>query len=386
MVSRRGMLVGGGAVATGLAGFGAWAWPKIVPQEAPVGFVLDDPELVHARDFLLQHPAIDSHAHPGRTFVRGATGLDWKLWLYQKFGTFEDKVVADMVAGGVAAASFSGVSDFPVLGLAGEGLVSIRPFKPGEAWAYYQAQMRNLRGLVDRGLVHAVLSPSDIDNARASGKPGAIFAVEGADFVEDDPGRIAQAAADGVRMVTLVHYLAGGLIGDVMTAPPANGGLTALGRDVVAEMDRARIMLDLSHATEKTAFDALAVTRRPAVATHTHLNSLGIGHPRFISDELASAIAGTGGYIGAWPAGIGIDTLNGFIDRIEQLVAKVGIDHVAIGSDMDANYKPVFETYAKMPLIVGALMKRGVADADIAKIIGGNFLRVFDETLRAPTT
>lgn len=384
MVSRRGLLIGGGVAVAALGSFGAWAWPKLVPPEAPVGFDLTADELARAKAFLDANPAIDSHAHPGRTFVRGATGLDWKLWLYQKFGTFEDRVVSDMVDGQIAAASFSGVADFPVLNLSGEGLVSVRAFAPGEAWTYYKAQIANLKALAERGLVHPVLAPADVAAARAAKKPGAIYAVEGADFVEDDPGRVAEAAADGVRMITLVHYLAGGLIGDIMTAPPVNGGLTALGREVVAEMNRARIMLDLSHADEKTAFGALAVTRQPAVATHTHLNSLGIGHPRFISDELAQGIAATGGYIGAWPAGIGIQSLDGFIDRIGQLVDKVGIDHVAIGSDMDANYKPVFETYRKTPLIVGALLKRGVAEADLAKIIGGNFLRVFEQTLAAP--
>lgn len=383
MVSRRKLLIGGGLAGLGALGFGAWAYPKIVPQEAPVGFALDEAEMSHARDLLLRYPAIDSHAHPGRTFVRGAKGLDWKLWLYQKFGTFEARVVDDMKAGGLAAASFSGVSDFPVLGLAGEGLASIRAFEPGEAWAYYQAQIANLQALTASGLIHPVLVPGDVEAARAAGKPGAIFAVEGGDFVEDKPERIAEAFRDGVRMITLVHYLSGGVIGDIMTAPPVHNGLTETGKAVVVAMNAAGMMLDLSHASEKTAFDALAVNKGPAVATHTHLNSLGIGHPRFISDELAQAIAATGGYIGAWPAGIGMATLDAFVGRIFDLVGKVGIDHVAIGSDMDANYKPVFETYRKTPLVVGALLNRGMAEEDVAKVIGGNFQRVFAETLKA---
>lgn len=384
MASRRKVLIGGGLAVAAIGGFAAWAYPQLRTNPADVGFEINPDELAAAQDFLDRHPAIDSHAHPGRTFVRGAKGLNWKLWLYQKFGTFEARVVDDMKAGKLAAASFSGVSDFPVLALSGEGLVSVRAFEPGEAWAYYKAQIANLGALVEAGLVHPVLAPGDVDAARAAGKPGAIFAVEGGDFVEDDPARMTEAFADGVRMVTLVHYLAGGRIGDVMTAPPVHNGLTSLGVEIVAAMNASGIMLDLSHASEKTSFDALAANKGPAVATHTHLNSLGIGHPRFISDELAQAIAATGGYIGAWPAGIGIASLNGFIDRIEQLVGKLGIDHVAIGSDMDANYKPVFETYRKTPLIVAALIKRGMAEADIAKIIGGNFQRVFAATLKSP--
>lgn len=378
MVTRRTILAGGGlAVLAGAGGFGAWAWPKLVPPEAPIGFSLSEEELAQAIAFLEAHPAIDSHAHPGRSFVAGATGLSWKMWIYKQFGRFEERVVADMRAGHLAAAGFSGVSDFPVLDLKGDGLVSVRRFAPGEAWAYWQAQLAALDGLVARGLVHKVLEPADVAVARAAGKPGAFFAIEGADFVEDDPGRIAAVEKDGVRMVTLMHYLAGGALGDVMTAPPVNNGLTGLGREVVSALDEARIMIDLSHASEKTALDALAVARGPVVATHTHLNSLGIGHPRFISDELAQGIAASGGYVGAWPAGIGISTLAGFVERIATLVDKLGVDHVAIGSDMDANYRPVFETYRKLPLIVGALLKRGIGEEAVAKIIGGNALAVF---------
>jgi len=115
------------------------------------------------------------------------------------------------------------------------------------------------------------------------------------------------------------------------------------------------------------------------VITHSHINSPSLESPRFISAELARSVAETGGYLGAWPAGIGIDTLAGFIDRIDELVNVVGEDHVALGSDMDANYKPVLETYRKMPLVVGALFKRGYSDEAVAKFLGGNFMRVMDQ-------
>jgi membrane dipeptidase len=377
MISRRALLAGAGLTGLAAAGAGTWLWNRLRSRPAEVGFAVGNDKIARAMEFLARHPAIDAHAHPGRTFVRGAGGLNWQMWIYQRLGTFEERVIEDMRAGGLAAACFSAVSDFPVLAPAQGGLASVRPFRAGEAWNYYKAQIANLKALAASGLVHPVLAPADIEAARAAGLPGAIFAMEGADFVEDDPKRIATAHSDGVRMVTLVHYVTGGKIGDIMTAPPVHNGLTGLGREVVAAVGEAGIMLDLSHASEKTAFGALAIAKGPAVATHTHLNSLGIGHPRFISDELAQAIAATGGYVGAWPAGIGMTTLDAFVDRILALAGKIGIAHVAIGTDMDANYKPVFETYRKLPLIVARLLERGMAEADVAAVVGGNFMRVF---------
>ncbi|MBK7686668.1 MAG: membrane dipeptidase [Rhodocyclaceae bacterium] len=126
--------------------------------------------------------------------------------MYQLTGGFEARVAEDMIAGSMGAVCFSGVADFSVLDVSGDGLSSVRKFSPGEAWAYYQTQIANLKTLVTQGLVHPVLAPKDMATARASGKPGCIFAVEGGDFVEDDPARIATAFADGVRMITLVHF------------------------------------------------------------------------------------------------------------------------------------------------------------------------------------
>ena len=114
------------------------------------------------------------------------------------------------------------------------------------------------------------------------------------------------------------------------------------------------------------------------MASHVHVHSKSLTHPRFISADLAKAVAQTGGgVLGAWPAGIGIGDLKGFIDHTLELIDVVGIDHVCLGTDMDANYKPVLDTYTKLPYYLAGLMQHGLSEDDAAKVIGGNFLRVF---------
>ncbi len=378
---RRRTLIGGALALGGLGAFGAAAWWKLRPSPPEVGFSLSEEELAAALALMRESPVIDAHAHPGRTFVRGAENLTWKLWAYKMLGTFEERTVADMQAGGIWAAAFNGVADFQILSLGDGGLAAGRAFAPGEAWASYKRQIANLGALADKGLVAPVLGPEDVTAAHEAGRPGAILAMEGTDFLEDDVGRVAEIFADGVRMVTLVHY-ADNSSGHIMTGARSARGLTGFGREVVAAANEQGLMLDASHASEKTAFDMLETSTKPVVLTHTHVNDPAtLTHPRFVSRELARAVAEQGGYIGAWPAGIGMTTLAEFVDRVEWLIDAMGPDHVALGSDMDANYKPVLETYRKMPLVIGALLRRGHDPATIRKLAGGNFLRVWRQTL-----
>jgi membrane dipeptidase len=180
----------GGAAAVAAAGGGAWAlWG---PKPAPIGFAITPDELERARALLRRHPAVDAHAHPGRTFVRGAEGLAGLVWVYARLGSFEKRTVQDMLAGGLAASAFAAVADFQVLGLQGEGLVAVRDFAPGEAWASYQRQIANLRALATEGLVHPVLQVADVEAARRAGKVGALLTVEGGDFLEGRPERVAR--------------------------------------------------------------------------------------------------------------------------------------------------------------------------------------------------
>jgi membrane dipeptidase len=382
MVSRRAVF---GSVAAGIAaGVGAAGWKiyeVVGSPSAVVGFTLAEDELQRAVRFLEEHLAIDTHAHPGRTFVRDAENLTWKMRIYALRGTFESRTIAAMRAGHVATACFCAVPDFPTLDTRGAGLRSVRGFVPGEAYASYRTQIENLRALITRDEVALVLSPADVQTCGANGKIGAILGVEGADFLGDDLGRVERAFADGVRVLTLVHYFRGGVIGDVMTSEPVHGGLTRFGRDAVQEMNRVGIIVDVSHCSQQTAYDALDVATKPLLITHAEIQEGDRRNARFVSADLAGAVAEAGGVVGAWPAGIALRTLDEYVGRILDLVDLVGEDHVCVGTDMDANYKPVFENYAKMPLLVGGLLRQGMPEEALAKLVGGNFLRVFAEAL-----
>jgi membrane dipeptidase len=377
-LTRRKLLIGGGATvaaAVGAAGVGGYYIKH--PWPAPIGFEVSPDEVATARALLAHHPSIDAHAHPGRTFLRGAENLSGLVWVYAKLGTFEQRTIADMRAGGLTAAAFAAVSDFQVLGTAGEGLTVVRDFQPGEAWASYRRQIGNIQGLAASGLVFPVKTVADFAAAKAAGKPGAMLTVEGADFLEGRSERVAEAFADGVRSITLMHYRNNEL-GDIITGNPVHGKLTEAGAAVVKAMNSAGILIDVAHASEPTAKGAIRASSKPVMASHVHVQSEQFRHPRFISVDLARAVAQTGGgVLGAWPAGLGIRDLRGFVDRTFELVDHVGIDHVCLGSDMDGNYKPVFDTYANLPVFVAGLLKRGMHEPEVAKLIGGNFLRVF---------
>lgn len=377
-LSRRGLLIGGGVLA--VAG-GAW-WLLREPP-APIGFDVDEDVLARARALLTAHPVVDAHAHPGRTFVRDAENVSGAIWWYVRRGTFEARTLNDMRAAGVDLAAFAAVADFQTLGLSSKsGLSAVREFAPGEAWDSYKRQIGHLDALVERFAVQRIGGPEELAAARAAGRVGMLLTIEGGDFLEGRAERVSEAHADGVRSITLVHYRHNEL-GDIMTQAPRHGGLTAAGREVVREMNRCGMIVDVAHASEATAFGILETSDKPVINSHTHVH--GSAHAaegplsaRFISLDLARAIAEQGGgVLGAWPAGIGISDLSGFVDRTFELIERVGIDHVCLGTDMDANYKPVLDSYAKLPHYVAGLLQRGLSEADLVKLIGGNFLRVF---------
>ncbi len=170
-------------------------------------------------------------------------------------------------------------------------------------------------------------------------------------------------------------------IGDIQTQAPLHNTLSSTGISVVKKMNQLGIIVDLAHAEKHTLQKALSVTQKPIMVSHTSINTKEFKHPRFIDLEDAKQIAESGGIIGAWPAGIKLHTLSDYIDEIFRLIDAVGIDHVALGTDMDANYKPVFYNYTQAPILAGALLKRGLNPNEASKVFGANFLRFFNEVV-----
>jgi membrane dipeptidase len=372
-VSRRaalsGALAGGIAVA---AGGGLW-WSRT--RKPPLGMHIPDDFLERGAALLAANPAVDVHSHAGRSFLVGADP-DSLLIRLMRDG-FEAERIDDMSAAKVTASVFSIVADLPLLGIENGGLRAVREFEAGEAWRDFNRQLDRLRSVADAGSVRLALSPHDVRDAQREQRQVVLLASEGGDFLENRLERLSEAHAAGLRSVTLMHYHTNP-IGDIQTAVPVHNGLTTFGRDVVQEMNRLGMIVDVAHATYATCADVVAESRVPVMLSHGNLNSGRVNSPRFISQEHARTVADAGGIIGAWPAGIGSASLADFVGQILALVDVVGAAHVAVGSDMDGNYKPVLTDYADFPLLAAALLFRGVRDADVAAILGGNFLRLFD--------
>lgn len=363
--SRRELIVGAGAAL--LASPGRTA--------ASADFGLTPEQRAAGERFLRRHASIDIHCHPGRFFMRGleTASLPGRLMPPPDEAT----AARELHAGMVSAALFAGVADTVLLDVApGGGLHATRSFAPGEAWADFQHQLGALRALSANPLLARGRSNADIDRARKRRRTACVFAIEGGDFIEDRLDRIDEAHAAGVRSITLVHYRVNAL-GDIQTAAPVHGGLTATGRQAVRAMNRAGILIDAAHASFDTTRGIVDTADRPIMLSHSNLQDAANPNPRLISAEHARLIAATGGLVGTVPWGINQASASDWIDSLFRLVDAIGIEHVGIGTDMDASFRPVLTSYRDWPAIPAALLARGMREHEAAAVMGGNFLRVF---------
>ena len=324
-------------------------------------------------------PWVDVHAHPGRCFL---SGLDPSLPVVALLGGDDSRAqVQSALAGEVAVVNSATVADLAILGVRPDGgPYASREFEPGEAAADHDRQLKALSSLLAEDNVQAVLAPADIDAAAEGDNPGVFISCEGADFLDGRLDGVASAYAQGARSVTLVHYRVNEL-GDIQTEDSFHGGLTGFGRDVVREMNRLGMIVDLAHATFDVTVGALEESSAPIMISHSHLAGPGADHPRLLSAEHASVVAEGGGLIGAWPAGVALETLDEYCVEICRLVDVVGMDHVAIGTDLDANFRPVLTSYEQFPEVAVSLGDRGMSASEVDQILGGNLDPLIDGLL-----
>jgi membrane dipeptidase len=324
-------------------------------------------------------PWIDVHAHPGRCFLAGLDGTDPLVRLLgdQDVGT----AWSAAQAAGLAAITLSTVADLRVLAPdAAKGLRAARPFRPGEAYDDHRRQLDEIGRIAKALGAEVAVTATAIERAWAESRTAVLVSCEGGDFLDGRLEPLAEARTAGASSLTLVHYRINE-IGDVQTEEPAHGGLTGFGREVVAECNRLGMIVDCAHATFETTAGVLEASRHPVMISHSHLDHADRHHPRLLGSNHARAVASAGGLIGAWPSGVTSASLGDFADEVVRLAELVGTDHVAIGTDMDANYRPVLTSYADFARLPQVLADRGISAAETDKILGANFLELFGQVV-----
>ena len=255
----------------------------------------------------------------------------------------------------------------------------------------------------------------DIHRAKREGKTGVILGWQNTSPIENRLDRLELFHRLGVR-IAQVTYHERNLLGDGCMERQ-DGGLTNFGVDAVKEMNRVGILIDLSHVGMATTMDSIEVSDKPVAITHANAKSY-YDHRRNKTDEAIKLMAEKGGVIGSTCIRTFLrnsfsSTLVDYLEAIDHLVDMVGVDHVAIGTDhtqdqpdefwryigsqqgtkfpstftqVDEKPKPwrdlypdELETPAQLPVMSETLLNRGYSDEDVRKILGGNWLRLFEE-------
>jgi microsomal dipeptidase-like Zn-dependent dipeptidase len=243
-----------------------------------------------------------------------------------------------------------------------------------------------LRDAADRsnGLLSLVRSAEDLERflERRAAEPSLVaglLAIEGAHALDGDLTNLDRLEDAGFRMVGLAHFFDNAFAGSAHGVEA--GGLTGLGRDLVAELERRRILVDVAHASSATIDDVLAIATRPVVASHTGVQGVA-DHGRNLPDEHLRGIAATGGVVGIgfWPTACGGDDVHWIARSIAHAAAIAGADHVALGSDFDGAVSVPFDA-AQMVRLTAALLGHGLDEATISMVMGGSALRLLAASL-----
>jgi len=322
--------------------------------------------------------------------------------------------------------------DLPRLKQAG----MVAPFFALWVPAYYKGAEAVRRTLELRDAMQSVLdahprqielatTTSEVERITRAGKVAAVLTLEGGHQIADNLAVLRVYHRLGIRSMTLTHFRNNNWA-DASTDRPQHGGLTDFGREVVREMNRLGMIVDVSHVSDKTFYDTLAVTTKPVIASHSSCRALS-DVPRNMNDDQIRALARNGGVMGInFGAGFvngrdgaalrqrigqavatdprlfgraldqfaaadylkeysqmrpALATLDDVVRHVVHAVEIAGVDHVGIGSDWDGiNTVPRgLEDVSKMPALTAALLEHGFSEKDIRKILGGNFLRVLRE-------
>ena len=203
--------------------------------------------------------------------------------------------------------------------------------------------------------------------------------IEGAHALDGDLNNIDALYNAGFRMMSPSHFFDNDIGGSAHGVEKY--GLTEKGKEMIRRMEAKKMLVDVAHASSKTIDDVLAMATRPVVVSHTGVKGT-CDNQRNLSDDQLRRSAATGGVIGIgfWDTAVCGEDARSIAMAIKYAAGIIGVDRVALGSDFDGSVKAPFDTSGEA-LITEALINEGFSDDDIAKIMGGNVLRLLSDSL-----
>ena len=263
--------------------------------------------------------------------------------------------------------------------------LTIADLQPPRTWgsllqrSLWHAQKLDRYAAGSNGQLRVIRTASDLDRLladRAQGKKvvGGMLSIEGLQDLEGKFANLDTLYTAGFRMAGLAHFFDNDVAGSMHGE--AKGGLTPLGRQVMRRMEAIGMIVDIAHSSHATIAEVLATARRPVVASHGGVQATCKVNRNLTDDEIRG-VARTGGVIGIgyWDAAICSTKPEAAAAAIAHVRDLVGIDHVGLGSDFDGAVTTGFDS-SQIAAVTQALIDRGFSDADIAKVMGGNVLRV----------
>jgi len=276
------------------------------------------------------------------------------------------------------------------------------------------AQIRRLQEVARRhtDAVVGAQTAQDIRQAKAQGRLAMLIGIEGGHLIDDSLDVLGRFRRRGATYLTLTHALHtnwADSAGVHEPLAPRHGGLTEFGRDVIRELNRLGMMVDVSHVSDDTFWQVLDVSETPVIATHSSCRAVA-PHRRNVSDDMIRSLAARGGtvhinfasafldpdypppdpkLVHEWFSAGGaprrrvtnhVTRFEWLVDHLDHALQLVGPDHVGIGSDFDGvpSLPEGMEDCSKLPYLTAALLQRGYSTADLEKVLGANVLRVME--------
>lgn len=266
----------------------------------------------------------------------------------------------------------------------GETFADVSPYATGSPKAYADIIFDKIEDTVNANTMHIGMArtPDDIAANKKAGRKSVLLGIENGIALEHSIENVEHFARRGVTYITLCHNGDNDICDSARRSLDTNGGVSSFGADVIAEMNRCGIMVDMSHAGEKSFYDALDISAAPIVCSHSNCRAL-CDVPRNLTDDQLRALARNGGvahitlYHGFLRNDDNEANISDALAHLEHAISVMGIDHVGIGTDFDGDGGICgLADASELINLTMQLLRRRYSIADIEKIWGGNWMRV----------